>query len=95
MKNLLAYVSELKSKVLSAFSMNGSIIALIVSLIGLVFFFKNKADKSGADAILGEVKGEDKVLKEQENDLMNKIEDVKNRDDSKLTDAERAARWGK
>lgn len=72
-----------------------STLVAIATLIGLVFFFKNKADGSGAAALLGELKGKDDVLSKQQDDLQQKIKAIDNQDDSKLTPEERAARWGK
>lgn len=43
-----------------------SIIAIILALLGAVVFYKTKADKSGRDAILGDTKGQDKILKENQ-----------------------------
>lgn len=72
-----------------------STLVSIATLIGLVFFFKNKADGSGAAALLGELKGKDEVLSKQQDELQKKIDHINNQDDSKLTPEERAARWGK
>lgn len=66
---------------------------LMAVLVGLVFFFKGKADKSKRDAILGETKGRDKGLAAAEKVIQDKIEEVMNQDDSKLTPEERAKRW--
>lgn len=67
--------------------------SFIVGLIVLVFYFKNKADNAATDAILGETKGRDKELKEQQDKVKDKIKQVENQDDSKLTPDQRSKRW--
>jgi len=42
-------------------------------LVGLVFYFKNKADKTGSDAILNDTRGQDKILKETQEEVKGKI----------------------
>lgn len=71
------------------------IIGLIAALGGLALYFKSKADKSKVDAILGETKGRDAELKGQQDKVKDEINEVKERDDSKLTPEERADRWNK
>lgn len=77
---------KLKDKILA-------IGAFIMSLIGLVFYFKNKAEDSETRAILGETKGQDKELKAQQDEVKKKIKEVKEQDDSVLTPEQRAKRW--
>jgi hypothetical protein len=69
--------------------------SVIVGLLGLVFFFKNKAEDAKVDAILGETKGRDAELEAAEKVIQDKIEAVVNQDDSKLTPEQRANRWEK
>jgi hypothetical protein len=71
------------------------LIGAIVILGGGVAYFKSQSDKNKRDAILGETKGQDKELAAAEKLIQDKIEQVKNQDDSKLTPQERADRWGK
>lgn len=68
-----------------------AIISLLLGGLGVYFF--NKAKQAGQNAVLGETKGEDKQLQIQEKKIKEQLKLVENRDDSKLTDEERAKRW--
>lgn len=72
-----------------------AIVAIIVALIGLIFYFKKEADKAKTDAILGETKGQDKILKDNQVKIEDQIKKIEVQDDSKLTDQQRADRWNK
>lgn len=72
-----------------------AIIAFILGILGVAFYYKNKGDSAAQNALLGETKGEDKQLSKQQQQVENQIHLVKNEDDSKLTDQERADRWNK
>lgn len=45
------------------------IIAVIVSLVGAVLFYRNKANKAEVNSILSETKGRDKELKGQQEEV--------------------------
>jgi hypothetical protein len=45
------------------------IIGILFAAIGGVFYFKSKADKAAVDAKLAHIKGRDKELKEQQEEL--------------------------
>lgn len=88
----------------SSFTLNSLIYAIIAILGGLVWFFKGKADGAAADALLGELKGEDKGLAEKQEankaklDQINKELDGFYKEREKLqekhqSDQERANEW--
>lgn len=84
------------------------VLLLLGGLVGLVLFYKKKADNAKADAITSRVAGEDKILKENQEEARRKIQES---DDSieklkaerehlrheyeKKTKEERAADWNK
>jgi septal ring factor EnvC (AmiA/AmiB activator) len=74
------------SKKLGAFF--GFVIAV---LAGLVFFFRNKAAKSELDAILGQVRGEDKGLVQKQTENQVKLDQI-NEDISALKEEKRKMR---
>ncbi len=67
---------------------------LIGAVTGIVLYFKNKADKSEAVAVIAETKGADKILAQEQHKVEEKIDEVEKRDDSELTEQQRADRWG-
>lgn len=69
------------------------LIGLAVMLGGGLWYFKRQSDKNRADAILGETKGRDIELRDQQSKVQDKIDAVEKQDDSKLTPEERAKRW--
>lgn len=83
------------------------IMAVIFAILGgLLFYFKGKADKAGSEALLGEVKGEDKSLVKQQSENQAKLDQVNKdiqdlKDEKKklrdlyLTDQQRADKWNK
>lgn len=49
------------------------IVLLVASLGGAAVFYKSKAEKSQTDAIMGETRGEDKILKENQDEVRKQI----------------------
>lgn len=49
------------------------IVLLVASLGGAAVFYKSKAEKSKAQAIMGETNGQDKILKENQEEVRKKI----------------------
>lgn len=84
--------------------MNYLYLILIAIFGGAAWIFKQKADKSGSDAITAKVKGEDKNLLEQQNDKKAELDEVNEnikklkeerarQQNEQLTDQERADKW--
>lgn len=80
--------------------MDSNLLALIPYVLTfiaamLALFFKNRADKAGAQNIINQVKINDASLQVKQTEIENQINTIENQDDSKLTPEERAARWNK
>jgi hypothetical protein len=75
--------------------MTSFVLLVISSLALLVVYFKQKAQKAASDALLGEKRGEDRILERNQNEVKEEIEKVREQDDSNLTPEERASRWEK
>lgn len=52
------------------------LIGLLVIAIGAAFYFKRKADDNRVDAIMGETRGRDRELREQQEDVEAAIRDL-------------------
>ncbi len=52
------------------------LLGIIVALVGAVFYFKKQSDKNKADAIIGETKGQDKVLKENQDKAQRTVDEA-------------------
>lgn len=71
-------------------------VILALTAVGLIFFFKHKADKAEVDGLLSETKGKDSILIIDENevqaavDFLNKgIEDMKKKQEAEARDRAR------
>lgn len=76
-----------------------SVLGLISALVGLVIYFKGKADNAKTDSILGETRGRDSELKKQQDGLEKQIHDIdesiKHPKSDKSSKNERASKWDK
>lgn len=55
---------------------NEGLVGIILALVYLVYVFKGKADRSNSAALTGEVKGQDKVLTQQQQEVQHQVEDL-------------------
>jgi hypothetical protein len=69
------------------------VVGVVVALVGLVLYFKRKANKVSVGSILSDTKVQDAKLKAAEDLIIEKIKEVESQDDSGLTKQERADRW--
>lgn len=68
------------------------VVATVLGILAAVYF-KRQADSANSDAILAEKRGEDKILKREQDEVKKQIEDVKNSDSSQLSPEDREKRW--
>lgn len=67
--------------------------AIAVAILGLIVYFRKKALDAIVDSVQADTKGQDKILKENQDEVSKKIDEVNKRDDSGLSKEERAKRW--
>lgn len=61
--------------------MSSGVAFALIFLGGAAYFFKRQSDKAKRDALLGETKGQDKILKENQSQVKNEIAEIDKRVD--------------
>lgn len=83
-----------------------NLILAILTVAGIAFYYKRKADKAGQDAVMGETRGQDKVLKENQDAARREVNEAAEEIKRLITEREkesnepksreeRAAEWNK
>jgi len=84
------------------------IVGLLIAAVGAAFYYKNKSDKAGVNAILAETRGKDSELAKDQKEVEDSIKDLddginklkkerveKRKEREGLTRAQRADEWKK